>query len=224
MKITVVIPAYNEEKIIAKVVGQVKEKNQDVIVVDDGSSDATAEAASQAGAKVIKHFLNRGQGAALRTGIIFALRKGSDVIVTFDADGQHDAGDINKMIEPLLLGEFDVTLGSRFLESKFNDIPLAKVIILKLAVWFTRLYTGLKVTDVHNGLRAFSKKSAGLIQLRQDGMAHASEILEEIKRHRLKFTEIPVTVSYTDYSLRKGQKISNSFRILWDLIIGRISR
>jgi len=223
MKICAVLPAYNEAKTIASVVKEVKDKVDEVIVIDDGSGDLTADLAQQAGAKVLTHFLNRGQGAALQTGINFALNQGADIIVTFDADGQHNPDDIKRVVQPLLLGEVEVVLGSRFLKSKSN-IPLVRKFILRMAVWFTRLYTGIAVTDVHNGFRAFSRQATEKIKIKQDGMAHASEIIEQIKTRHLRYMEIPVTIKYTDYSLQKGQKISNSFRILWDLIIGRISK
>lgn len=223
MKVIIVIAAYNEEKVIDKVIKSVLTKVDEVVVVDDGSSDQTFGIAKESGAIVLRHFLNRGQGAALQTGINFALSLGADIIVTFDADGQFDPDEIEKIIKPLLLGEFDVSLGSRFLESK-SEVPQLKGVILKLAVMVTKIYTGLSITDAHNGFRAISKKAAGLIKIRQDGMAHASEIIEQIRKHNLKFTEVPVTVKYTDYSLKKGQKISNSFKIVWDLILGRITK
>lgn len=223
MKVTVVIPAFNEAKVISKVINEVKEQVNEVVVVDDGSIDNTAEVATNAGAKVARHFLNRGQGAALQTGISFALNSGADIIVTFDADGQHVAGEIEQVVKPLLLGEVDVVLGSRFLNST-NKIPFSRRMLLKLATLFTRFYTGLKVTDVHNGFRAFSRKAAELIQIKQDGMAHASEIVEEIKRHNLKFKEVGVTIKYTYYSLEKGQKLTNAFKIVWDLILGRLTK
>jgi len=223
MKISVVIPAYNESKAIGKVIGELKQRVNQIIVVDDGSIDNTAEIARESGAEVLAHFLNRGQGAALQTGIDFALRQGADIIVTFDADGQFKASEIDQMVGPLLLGQVDVVLGSRFLNEK-NKTPLGKKIILKLAVLVTRLYTGLKVTDTHNGFRAISSKAARLIQIKQDGMAHASEIIEQIKKHDLKFKEVPVTIEYSDYSLGKGQRLTNSFRIVWDLIMGRIAK
>lgn len=223
MKVTVVIPAFNEAKVISKVINEVKEQVNEVVVVDDGSIDNTDEVATNAGAKVARHFLNRGQGAALQTGISFALNSGADIIVTFDADGQHVAEEIEQVVKPLLLGEVDVVLGSRFLNST-NKIPFSRRMLLKLATLFTRFYTGLKVTDVHNGFRAFSRKAAELIQIKQDGMAHASEIVEEIKRHNLKFKEVGVTIKYTYYSLEKGQKLTNAFKIVWDLILGRLTK
>ena len=223
MRTIVVVPAFNEARTVSKVVREIKEEIDKVVVIDDGSVDQTGDLARQAGATVLTHFLNRGQGAALQTGINFAIKLGADIIVTFDADGQLRADEIGQITKPLLLGETDIVLGSRFLK-KENEIPLARKIVLKLAIWFTRLYTGLPITDTHNGFRAFSRKAAELIEIRQDGMAHASEIIEQIKRHQLKFKEVPVTVRYSDYSLQKGQKLSNSFRILWDLIISRFSK
>jgi len=228
MKTVVVIPAYNEGWGIGKVIKEVKDLGLDVIVVDDGSIDETKEIARQSGAIVLNHCINRGQGAALQTGINFSLNFGADIIVTFDADGQHNSKEIKEIIDPILSGEFDVVLGSRFIKSKISNlktnIPMLRKFILRLAAWFTRLYTGVKVTDAHNGFRAFSKNSAALIEIKQDGMAHASEIIEQIKKHQLKFKEVAVTINYTDYSLKKGQKLTNSFKIILDLIIGRISK
>ncbi|MFA6410205.1 MAG: glycosyltransferase family 2 protein [Candidatus Buchananbacteria bacterium] len=223
MNISVVIPAFNEAEKIGKVVSEVKEKVPTIIVVDDGSKDQTGNLAKNAGALVLTHIINRGQGAALQTGINFALNSGSDVIVTFDADGQHDVSEIDEVIKPLLLGQVDVVLGSRFLTAK-NKIPQSKIFLLKVATWFTKIYTGLEISDTHNGFRALSKKAASQIEITQDGMAHASEIIEQIKKHHLKFVEVPVSIKYTEYSMKKGQKLSSSFRIVWDLILSRIIR
>ena len=223
MKIIVVVPAYNEAEKIGEVVKDIKKVIENIIVVDDGSTDQTGEIAKAAGVIVLTHLINRGQGAALQTGINFALAQGAEIIVTFDADGQLLAPEIDQVVKPLLLGEVDVVLGSRFL-NKINKIPRDKKIILRLAVLVTRLYTGLKLTDTHNGFRAMSRQAAEKIKIQQDGMAHASEILEQIKKCSLRFKEVPVTMRYTEYSIKKGQKLSNSFRIILDLIIGRISR
>ena len=152
MRISLVVPAYNEEKTISQVIKAVRDQVSNVIVIDDGSIDLTAQLAKEAGAKVLTHFLNRGQGAALQTGINFALKQGADIIVTFDADNQFKAEEINQVIKPLLLGNVDVVLGSRFLDKR-NQIPRGKEIILKLAVLVTRLYTGLKVSPALPGTR-----------------------------------------------------------------------
>jgi polyprenyl-phospho-N-acetylgalactosaminyl synthase len=230
MNVSVIIPAYNEEKMIGQVVKGVLAFYPHVFVVDDGSSDATSDVARNAGATVLKHALNRGQGAALATGIEAALISGADIIVTFDADGQMDPADIAAMIEPLKAGECDVTLGSRFLNNHVprtmdnGRMPAARRWTLKAALVFTRITTGLKLTDTHNGLRAFTRKAAAMLELRCDRMAHASEILEEISRLDLRYREVPVNIIYTDYSMKKGQKLSGAFRIMRDLIISSWSK
>lgn len=221
MKVAVVIPAYNEGEVIRNVIKDVKEKVDNVIVVDDGSTDNTYLLARESGATALRHFINRGQGAALQTGINFALKDGADIIVTFDADGQQDQNEIDQVVKPLLMGNVDVVLGSRFLK-KDNEVPASRTVLLKAATLFTKIYTGMSVTDAHNGFRAFSREAASKIKIRQDGMAHASEILEEIKRNDLSFQEVGVTVKYTFYSLNKGQKLTNSFKIVWDLLLARI--
>ena len=223
MKIAVVIPAYNEAKMIAEVVKGVREASPHIFVVDDGSADNTADCARDAGATVLCHTLNRGQGAALGTGLEAAVRAGADIIVTFDADGQMSAADILSLTAPIEAGLCDVVLGTRFPRTKnqepISKIPLIRRWTLKAALIFTRLTTGLKLTDTHNGLRAFSREAAARLDLRCDRMAHASEILEEISRLGLKYREVPVTIKYTDYSLAKGQKLSGAFRIIKDLIL-----
>jgi len=223
MKIFVVIPAYNEARTISQVISQVKSQGLEVVVIDDGSADQTGSLARQAGAKVLTHLINLGQGAALQTGILFALNQEADIIVTFDADGQLRPEEISRLTEPLLLGRLDVVLGSRFLGPGRQSVPFFRQLVLKLAVAVTRVYTGLKITDTHNGFRALARPAAEVIAITQNGMAHASEIIEQIKKHRLKFMEVPVTVHYTAHSLAKGQKISDSFKIIWDLIFSRLS-
>ncbi len=246
MKIIAVVPAYNESQTISQVVRDLKNEVNQVIVVDDGSADATAELAKNEGAVVLQHFLNRGQGAALQTGIEHALLEDADIIITFDSDGQHDAADIKKLIAPLLLGENDVVLGSRFIKmqnaqpkadpmpeagaapraEKFKmqnlGMPFLKPFFLKMALWFDRLRTGLNISDTHNGLRAFSRVAAAKIKITQDGMAHASEILDQISQLKLKYLEVPVQIKYTEYSKQKGQRLSNSWKIIWDLLVSRI--
>lgn len=213
----VIIPAYNEEKVIGQVVNDVLPVAHTVVVVDDASRDTTAEEALRNGALVLNHRVNRGQGAALQTGIEYALEQGADIIVHFDADGQHQGADIPRFIGPILRGEADVVLGSRFL-SKRNTIPFIRSCVLKLGILFTWLYSGIKLTDTHNGFRAFSATSARSIRITENRMAHASEILHEIARQKLKCKEVPVSVLYTEYSLAKGQSSSNAVRIAGRLI------
>jgi len=216
----VVVPAYNEMPAIQDVLTELSAVVPNVVVVDDGSSDGTYEASCGLARWTLRHLVNRGQGAALQTGIEFALRLGAEFIVTFDADGQHRVEDIVRIVAPLRRGECDVALGSRFLGAA-HDLPRSRRLAIKVAVALTRLVNRLKVTDVHNGLRAFSRRAAGRIHITLDRMAHASEILDIIARLGLPYCEVPVEIRYTDYSLRKGQKLSDAPRILVHYLIGR---
>lgn len=219
MKIAVIIPAYNEATKIGEVVSQVRKISPHVFVIDDGSADATASEAAASGAIVLRHVINRGQGAALQTGLEASVRFGAEVVVTFDADGQMSAEQILAVAAPVMNGSADVALGSRFLGVSAVGIPFSRRLVLKAGMFFTRLTTGLRLTDTHNGFRAFSREAAQKMGLRCDRMAHASEILEQIARHRLRYAEVPVAISYTEYSLAKGQKLSGAWRIMRDLLI-----
>lgn len=217
-KTVAVVAAYNEVASIGKVVGELVNVVDDVVVVDDGSTDDTGKIAKESGATVLKHVINRGQGAAQQTGNEYALGIGADVIIHFDADGQHDVADIPKFIEPLKSGEFDMVLGSRFLGSA--NFPLTRKLVLKLGLLFVWFYSGLHLTDSQNGFRAFSREAAQKIIITQDGMAHASEILDEIAEQKLRYVEVPVTIHYTTETLAKGQGSLNGIniaaRLIWD--------
>lgn len=219
----IVVPAFNEAEVIADVVTTLKIEYVNVIVVDDGSRDETARAAKAAGANVLRHAINRGQGAALQTGIDYALLCGARYIVTFDADGQHDVADIARLLEPIAAGECEISLGSRFLGNAVN-LPASRRVLLKLGVVFTRFTSGVSLTDVHNGLRAFSRKAAVHIQIQLDGMAHASEMIDLIRRSELAYREVPVTIRYTDYSRAKGQSSRGAIRIALHYLLGRVVR
>ncbi|MEP6914371.1 MAG: glycosyltransferase family 2 protein [Acidobacteriota bacterium] len=222
----VVVPAYNEARLIGTVLRELLAAYASVLVVDDGSRDDTAALASAAGATVLRHALNRGQGAAITTGMRYALDSGAQFVVTFDADGQHTVADIVALLAPLREGRADVTMGSRFLEGAATrrTMPAGRAAMLHAAVWFTRLTTGLRVTDAHNGLRAFSRKAAETIRWHADGMAHASEIPREIRRHRLRFEEVPVRITYSAYSLGKGQRGLDAVRVLVEYLFGFVAR
>ena len=222
-RISLVIAAYNEARVIAGVVAGVIRAGYDVVVVDDGSSDRTRDLAAAAGAVVLRHPINLGQGAALQTGIEFALRQGADIVVTFDADGQHRIADAARLVAALHTHGADFALGSRFLGGAVNQ-PLSRRILLRLATLFTRLTTGLSVTDTHNGVRAMTRRGAGAIGLKQNRMAHASEILHQIADSGLKFVEVPVTIEYSAYSLAKGQSMGDALVILTDLFARRLHR
>ncbi|MBI4215210.1 MAG: glycosyltransferase family 2 protein [Parcubacteria group bacterium] len=221
MNIYIIIPAYNEESKIAEVLEAVKSLGYLVVVVDDGSSDRTAEIAQNFnGITALRHIVNRGQGAALKTGMDYALSQGADVIVHFDADGQMSVGEIPKLVQTLIESRADVILGSRFL-GVADNIPWLKKYLLKGAIFFTYFISGIKLTDTHNGFRAMNRKAAEAIEITQDRMAHASEILDQIARKDLKWLEAPVTIEYTDYSIRKGQRVWNCVRICVELILGK---
>lgn len=219
----IVIAAFNEETVIHRVVSDVTRVYPNVVVVDDGSTDQTARKASAAGAVVVPHPVNLGQGAALQTGIAFALSRGAEFLVTFDADGQHRVADITALLDALRSGEFDYALGSRFLFGGSN-IPLTRRLLLQAATWFTRYTTGLQVSDSHNGLRGMTRKGASRLTIRQNRMAHASEILQQIADSGLNYIEVPVTISYTQYSLEKGQRLTGSVDIVLDLLANRLQR
>lgn len=219
----IVIPAFNEGKIIGKVVSSLTTKYPHVVVVDDGSQDNTVEKAAAAGATILRHPINLGQGASIQTGIKYALREGAAFIVTFDADGQHLPEDIARLLRRQAETKADVVIGSRFLGTA-SDIPPLRKLFLRLAVLFTRGTSGIKVTDAHNGLRIMTRNAAQQIRIRQNRMAHASEIIDQIASLNLSFAEEPVRIIYTDYSLQKGQKLSNSFNILWELTLARLRK
>jgi glycosyltransferase involved in cell wall biosynthesis len=219
----VIIPAYNEAAVIDRVVRELKSAGYRVVVVDDGSMDATAEIARAAGATLIKHPFNLGQGAALQTGIEYALAEAAEIIVTFDADRQHRVLDIARLAEALTQERADFALGSRFLGQAPN-LPMLRRVMLRAATMFTRLTTGLHVTDTHNGLRAMTRGGARAIRLRQNRMAHASEFLSQIANSGLRYVERPCTVEYSAYSLAKGQNIRDAVFILLDLFARRLHR
>jgi polyprenyl-phospho-N-acetylgalactosaminyl synthase len=221
--IWLIIPAYNEAAVIGRVVADLARLGHTIVVVDDGSTDETGRKASAAGAIVVTHPINLGQGAALQSGIQFALRQGADTIVTFDADGQHRTADIDSLIDALTTNNADFALGSRFLGGTVA-MPISRRLLLMTATWFTRLTTGLNVSDTHNGLRAMTRRGASRIKLRQNRMAHASELLDEIARSGLRYVEVPVTIEYSRYSLAKGQRLVDSLRILMDLSAQRLNR
>jgi polyprenyl-phospho-N-acetylgalactosaminyl synthase len=216
----IVIPAYRESRVLRGVIERLRAICPRIVVVDDGSGDETGREARAGGATVLTHIVNLGQGAALQTGIEFALLQGADYIFTFDADGQHAPESLIVLAETMRSTGADVVLGSRRL-GRVESMPWLRRWILRLAVVFTRLHSRLGVSDTHNGLRLFTRAAASGLRITQPRMAHASEILAQIGCSKLRFAEAPVTLRYTEYSLRKGQKISGVFRILLDIFYAR---
>jgi polyprenyl-phospho-N-acetylgalactosaminyl synthase len=224
-RVFVIIAAYNEGRVIRSTLQPLVERGYSVVVVDDCSTDDTAAAVDGLAVHVLRHPINLGQGAALQTGMTFALAHGADFIVHFDADGQHRADDIDKLLQPLIAGEADVALGSRFLVATDRArVPLRRRWLLKGGVVVNGLLTGLWLTDAHNGLRAFTAQAASSIDLRENRFAHASEILDQIRRREFRCVERPTTVAYTEYSMAKGQSSLNAVKIVIDLMLRRIFR
>lgn len=209
----VVIAAYNEAAVIEPVVASVVRDGWNVVVVDDGSRDGTRERARAGGAVVLRHSINLGQGAALQTGIDYALRRGAEAVVTFDADGQHDPADIPAIVGAL--ERHDIALGSRFLGT-VEGASARRMALLRAAVMMSNRLAGLRLTDAHCGMRAFRAAAAPRLRITQDRMAHASELLRKVQRSGLRYTEVPITVRYTEHSKGKGQGGFQAVRILFD--------
>lgn len=217
MKVFCVIPAWNEASTIFQVVDQVKHQVDEVVVVDDGSIDNTVELASSAGAVVLSHQINRGQGAALRTGTQYALDHGADIVVHFDADGQFVAEEIPEAVALIVNDQVEAVFGSRFLGKEHNLPPFKKRILMPLARLFNLFFLGVKFNDPQNGFRVLSALAASRLDWQQDKMAHCSEILWLTKLRKIKYREIGVTVCYNDF----GQNMSGGWRIIIDLLLGR---
>lgn len=217
MKLCIVIPAYNEEKIIGKTLDTLPKKIPPFkeiikVVVDDGSGDQTFKIAKKRKVVVLKHILNRGLGAALKTGLDYAKKQKADVVVTFDADGQHHHEDLIKVLVPIINHTADVVIGSRFKDQ--TQIPKSRKLVNFAGNIATLIFFGIWTTDSQSGLRALSKKSLNSINLKGQRMEVSSEFFKEIKINKLKFKEVPIKTIYTDYSIAKGQRLSNSFNIL----------
>lgn len=214
----VVIPLYNEATVIGDVVDGLIPAFANIVCIDDGSSDGSGAIAREAGANIVTHPINLGQGAALQTGFEYALERGAQFVVTFDADGQHRVADAVAMIDRARSENLAIVFGSRFLDDR-TQAGLLKKLVLKTAVAVTNWTTHTKLTDAHNGLRVIRQDALSRIKLKQDRMAHGTEIIVQLGRTKLPYAEQAVEVLYTDYSKAKGQSLLNSVNILVDLII-----
>jgi glycosyltransferase involved in cell wall biosynthesis len=222
-RIFIIIPAYNEGAMLVATLQPFLQQPYAVVVVDDGSTDDTWARLADLPVYALRHSINLGQGAALQTGTTFALQQGATIVVHFDADGQHQLEDIETLIAPLRADEADVVLGSRFLHKTTSaQVPHLRRVMLRGAVLVNWLMTGLWLTDAHNGLRALNRHAASQIDLLENRYTHASEILLQIRRHRLRYTERPTHIVYTSYSLAKGQNPWNALHILIDLMIRKL--
>lgn len=218
-KIYVIIAAYNEGSRLGALLQSLQSYAYQVVVVNDGSRDDTAIVASQYPVILLSHQINRGQGAALATGTEYALKQGADIIVHFDADGQHLAQEIERVTKPIITGQAEIVFGSKFLQA--NRIPFfKKYFIIKPALLLNNFLTGIRLTDVHNGFRALSGQAAAKIEMTQDAMAHNTEIVMQTKKLGLKYKEVPVTIIYHEF----GQGFRGGIKILFDLLFKRISQ
>lgn len=220
-----IIPVYNEETVVRGVVENVLRSYTNVVCVNDCSRDNSAAEITAAGAFLVNHPINMGQGAALQTGIEFARRlPGVRYFVTYDADGQHRLEDVATMLDTIEETGDDIVMGSRFLGQEAVGMTRAKRAVLKLAVAFSNATSGLKLTDTHNGLRVFNRRVAEEMQITMPDMAHASEILEIVATRKYRYREVPVTIVYTEYSRGKGQSIVNAINIAFDTLLRKVSR
>ncbi len=221
--LAIVIPAYNEEKTIRSVLSNIKKtvSECEIFVVDDGSTDQTSEMAAAEGVFVLHHLVNRGVGAATITGIIAALQTDNEIIITFDADLQHDPKDIETLIKPIINNEADATIGSRFLSKEsYKTMPFYKTIGNKILSFLTSLISGQKITDSQSGLRAFRKDSLEDISIVCDRYAMNSEFIVELSRKHRKIVEVAIEANYP----RKdgGTTISSGIGIIFDIVLKKM--
>ena len=220
----IVIPAYNEATVISGVITELRRSGYDnIIVVDDGSDDSTCQEARNSGVTALRHKINRGKGAAVKTGVAAANLLGADVVVTMDGDGQHCPDDIATLIQPIQDDKVDVVLGTRLLDQ--TGMPRLKIIANKVGNYITWLFYGIKVSDSQSGFRAYSKYAVSKIDTKADKYEYDSKVIREINNNRLSFVEVPIKVLYTDYSKGKPQKqgfingVKTMLRMIWDMIV-----
>lgn len=215
----VIVPCYNEGTVIGSVLKEITAGLPNVVCVDDGSSDETVHVVRASQAHLVRHPINLGQGAALQTGLTYALAQpGARYFITFDADGQHRIEDAVRMLEIAKSGVCDVVLGSRFL-GEAEAVPRTKRLVLRAAAAISVSSRRLRLSDAHNGLRVFSRDAAAALQITQNGMAHAQEIVTQLSNSHFRVAEAPVTILYTEYSQAKGQSLVNGVNILFDLSV-----
>ena len=223
----IVIPAYNEAAVIGEVIADVRSEFDQVVCVDDGSRDDTGTIALKAGAHLVRHPVNLGQGAAIQTGVEYARSQpAAQIFVTFDADGQHRVKDVVRMIDRLTTEDVDIVIGTRFAEPGINtQMPVLKRIVLRTAVWLSPRSRRLGLSDAHNGLRVFNRKVADGLNITMNGMSHASEFISLVAENHWRVTEEPVEILYTEYSKSKGQPLVNGVNIVFDgWLRGRMRR
>lgn len=221
-KLVVVLPAFNEAKVIGQVLDSLKKElatlnnlKIEIVVVDDGSWDNTSRIVRSKKVTLLRHPINRGLGGALGTGIEYTRQNQADFVVTFDADGQHDPKDISRVLPPLLENKADVVIGIR----NIKKMPFDRKILTFLSTLTTSVFFGIYCSDTQSGFRAFNKKALDKIKIKTQRMEVSSELFHEIKKHRLRLAEVPIKVIYTSYSREKGQTNLNAIKILLKLIL-----
>ncbi len=223
-RIFVLIPSYNEGKVVRQTIRSLSDKYY-IVLIDDSSTDDTEASIRDLPVHYLRHDINLGQGAALQTGMDFAYQQRADYVVHFDADGQHNPNDIDRFISVLKDQNADIVLGSRFLrEEDLNAVPKLRRLLLRIARVVNGVLTGLWLSDAHNGFRVLNRHALSCIQLRENRMAHATEILIQIRRSGLRYTEAPTHIVYTDYSQAKGQRWQGAFNILFDVFVNKYFR
>lgn len=221
-----VVPVYNEGPVIRGVAEAAKATFPNIVCVDDGSRDDSADQIRAAGVHLVRHPVNLGQGAAIQTGVEYARSQpGAKYFVTFDADGQHQVDDVEAMLARLRAEPLDIIVGTRFAGQDNTNVPLIKRIVLRTVVMLSPRTRRLGLSDAHNGLRVFNKTVADNLDLTMNGMSHASEFVRLIDEKKWRVGEQPVTILYTEYSMAKGQSLLNGVNILFDgLLSGRMRR
>lgn len=222
--IFVIVPAFNEATVIRQTIEKLLEKNYSIIVVDDASTDNTRTMLQGLPICYTRHLVNLGQGAAIRTGIQLALDKQASLLVTFDADGQHDVNDIEKMIALMEEEKAGIVFGSRFLQGSASNIHTSRKIVLKAARVINYFVSGVLLSDANNGLRVMTREASLKIQITENRSSHNAQVQNLVKKNKLKYVECPVNISYSAYSKKKGLRNVNSIRILYDLILFKIFR
>ncbi|RQW81452.1 MAG: glycosyltransferase family 2 protein [Methanothrix sp.] len=217
-EITAILPAFNEEISIGSIVLRTKQYVDRIIVIDDGSSDHTAEVAGMAGAEVIRHPKNMGKGAALKTGFESLNQEG--IIVTMDTDGQHDPADIPRLVEPIINGEADMVNGSRYLNGNRKDTPMYRRVGQVMLDKATNINSGLNITDSQSGFRAFADYTKDIFRFGQNGLAIESEMLADAANSDLRIKEVEIGVRYdvdcsTEHPVKHGIQVL--LKVLQDL-------
>ena len=218
----VIIPAYNEHSMLGTVIREILDFKYQVVVVDDGSEPSLHSIVKGLPVYLLRHRVNLGQGASLQTGIEFALQHNAEFLVTFDGDGQHKVQDVPRLLEKLITGKADIVIGSRFISGAETNIKTGRRWLLSIARYLNFIFTGVMLTDAHNGLRSFTREAASKLKFDENRMAHATEILALINKNKMRYSEEPVSIQYSEYSRAKGQTIWDSFRIVFDLLLNKI--